>query len=137
VIAPRPRGMTWPSSGAVFDTGALIALDRRSREVAAIVDEARRGNARISIPAGCVGQAWRDPARQARLASLLRLANVDVVSLDDAEARRVGLLLAARRGRDVVDAHLAIVASRLRQTVVTSDPDDIARLAPSVRTHLV
>ena len=129
--------MTWPSSGAVFDTGALIALDRRSREVAAIVDEARRGNARISIPAGCVGQAWRDPARQARLASLLRLANVDVVSLDDAEARRVGLLLAARRGRDVVDAHLAIVASRLRQTVVTSDPDDIARLAPSVRTHLV
>lgn len=60
----------WNDSGAVFDTGALIALDRRSRVVAAMVDEARRGNARIPIPAGCVGQAWRDPARQARLASL-------------------------------------------------------------------
>lgn len=124
-------------TGAVFDTGALIALDKGLRKVAVLVAEARRGNDTITVPAGCVAQAWRAPARQARLASFLRLPNVDLVSLEDAEARRVGLLLAGAGGTDVIDAHVAIVATRLRQTVLTSDDDDIRRLAPSVRIELV
>lgn len=68
-------------------------------------------------------------ARQAASHWRLRLANVAVLALDDAEARRVGLLLAARGRRDVADAHVAIVATRLRQTVVTSDPEDIVQLS--------
>lgn len=33
---------------------------------------------------------------------------------------------------DVVDAHVAICANRARQQVVTSDPDDLARLDPQL-----
>jgi predicted nucleic acid-binding protein len=124
-------------SGVVLDTGALIALDRGARELAVLIVEARRANDTLTVPAGCVAQAWRRPAHQARLAGFLRLPNVDVVALDDAEARRVGLLLAQTRTKDVVDAHVAICAHRLGQVVLTSDPDDISRLAPSVITSRV
>jgi predicted nucleic acid-binding protein len=124
-------------SGAVFDTGALIALERAHREVVVLVAEARRANDTITIPAGCVAEARRTPARQARVAAFLRLPNVDIVPLDDADARRVGLILAGTRSTDVVDAHVALCAHRLRQVVFTTDPGDIARLAPGVRTVTV
>jgi predicted nucleic acid-binding protein len=124
-------------TGVVFDTGGLIALERAERAVAVLVAEARRMNTTITVPAGCVAQAWRDPRRQARLASFLRLPNVDIVALDSEEARRIGLLLAAGRSTDVVDAHVALSAHRRDQVVLTSDPADIKRLAPSVRVHQI
>jgi len=124
-------------SGAVFDSGALIALERGDRAIAVLLDEAREARETITVPAGCVAQTWRDPRRQARLASFLRLGTVAVVPLDDEDARRVGLRLAATGSTDVVDAHVALCGQRLGQVVVTSDPDDITRLAPSVRVHCV
>ena len=84
----------------------------------------------ITVPAGCVARAWRSPARQARLAVLLRQRHVEVVPLDDEDARRVGLLLAATSTGDIVDAHVALCALRSGRSVLTSDPDDIRRLAP-------
>jgi len=123
--------------GTVFDTGALIAIERGDRAIGVLISEARATNAPLTVPAGCVAQAWRDPSRQARIASLLRLPNVEVPAIDDAEARRIGALLAATGTRDVVDAHVAICAHRLDQTVLTSDPDDISRLGPRLRVHRI
>ena len=124
-------------SGVVFDTGALIALDRGDRAIAILIDEARRANNTITVPAGCVAQAWRDPRRQARVAAFLRLSNVEIISLNDEEARRIGILLASTSTTDVIDAHVAICGYRLGQTVLTSDPEDITRLAPSIRAERV
>lgn len=124
-------------SGAVLDTGALIAIERGDRHVAGIVAEARRTRARLTVPAGCVAQAWRNPRRQARLATFLRRSYVDIVALDADDARRIGLLLASSGTTDVVDAHVAVCALRRGATVLTSDPDDIERLAPALRVHAV
>jgi hypothetical protein len=121
----------------VFDTGALIAFERNHRDVVVLVGEARRTNDVIVVPAGCVAQAWRDPRRQARLGAFLRLPNVRITALDDAEARRVGLLLAAANTTDVVDGHVALCALRGEHVVLTSDPDDLRRLAPAIRTERV
>jgi len=123
--------------GVVFDAGALIALDRGDRSLTVLVSEARRSNAPITVPAGCVAQAWRAPSRQARLAAFLRLPNVDIVALDDEEARLVGLLLARARSRDVVDAHVALCGHRRRQLVLTSDPADLDALVPGLATQRV
>ncbi len=120
-------------NGAVLDTGALIAVERGARALAVLIGEARRSNEPMTVPAGCVAQAWRDPRRQARLAAFLRQPNVKIVPLDDQDARRVGLLLASSRTTDVVDAHVAVCGQRLGQLVVTGDPGDISRLAPTVR----
>lgn len=124
-------------TGIVLDTGALIALDRADRTIATLIAEARATNATLTVPAGCVAQAWRNPSRQARLSSFVRLTNVDVIPIDDTEARRIGLLLAATRTSDIVDAHVAICAQRLRQAVVTSDPEDIRRLGPALQVQRI
>ena len=124
-------------SGAVLDAGALIALERGDRAVAVLIADARRARSTLTVPAGCVAQVWRDPRRQARVAAFLRLSNVDIVAMDAADARRIGLLLAASDTADIADAHVAVCALRLGGAVVTSDPEDIARLAPTLRIHRV
>ena len=49
--------------------------------------------------------------------------------LDEQEAKRVGVLLAAvPRSRDVVDASVVVGASRRGDAILTSDSDDIERL---------
>lgn len=101
--------------------------------MAVLIAQARSTNATLTVPAGCVAQAWRNPSRQARLSSLLRLTNVDVIPMDDGEARRIGLLLSATETSDVIDAHVAICAHRLDHTVVTGDPKDIRLLGPNLK----
>lgn len=118
-------------NGVVFDTGALIAFERGTRGLVVLVTEARHAGETITVPAGCVAQAWRKPERQARLAALLRQPNVRIVALDAEDARRIGLLLATTGTRDVIDAHVALCAHRLGHAVLTSDTDDIRRLVPN------
>ena len=121
----------------MLDTGALIAFERADRAVGVMVDEATRADETLTVPAGCVAQTWRDPRRQARLTALLKRPNVDIVALNDAEARRVGLLLAATGTADITEGHVALCALRLDAAVVTSDPKDIRLLGPGLRIHSV
>ena len=72
--------------------------------------------------------AARNGARQARLAAFLK--TVEVHPLDDGKA--VGLLLALAATRDVVDAHLVILAVRLRVSILTGDDADLNLLADSL-----
>lgn len=120
------------SGGVTLDAGGLIALDRDDRRVVVLLARAAETNARVTVPAGALAQAVRDPARQVRLARLLRQPTTDVVPLDRVDATGVGRLLAASRTADVVDAHVVLCARRARQVVVTSDPDDLRSLDPQV-----
>jgi hypothetical protein len=124
-------------SGITLDAGGLIALDRGNRQVVAVIARATERGMRISIPATALAQAIRNPARQARLSRLIRQAGTDLLALDGPDATAVGLLLARTGTADVVDAHVVICAQRARQTVVTSDADDIRRIAPSLRLLVV
>jgi predicted nucleic acid-binding protein len=124
-------------SGVTLDTGALIALDRNERRVIALLARAHEIGARITVPATALAQAIRRPSRQVRLSRLVRQPATELAALDGADATRVGLLLAARRTSDVVDAHVVICARRAGQPIVTSDPDDLARLDPEARLIVV
>lgn len=118
--------------GVTLDTGALIALDRDDRRVVALLARAQETSARVTIPATALAQAVRNPARQARLARLVRQPATDVVALDRMDATGVGRLLAASGTADVVDGHVVLCARRTGQAVVTSDPDDLQHLDPSL-----
>jgi rRNA-processing protein FCF1 len=48
----------------VLDTGALIAFERGDARIRALVREALKTDAKLIIPAGVLGQAWR--GRRAR-----------------------------------------------------------------------
>lgn len=122
-------------NGITFDAGGLIALDRNDRRVLALIARATERGMRITIPATALAQAIRKPVRQARLSRLIRQVGTDLIPLDGPDATAVGLLLARTGTADIVDAHVAICAQRAAQAVVTSDADDLRRIAPEL--HLV
>jgi hypothetical protein len=119
-------------SGITFDAGGLIALDRSDRRVLALIARMTELGLRITIPATALAQAIRNPARQARLSRLVRQPGTDLVALNGPDATAVGLLLARTGTADITDAHVVICARRAGQTVVTSDPADLKRVAPGL-----
>jgi hypothetical protein len=124
-------------NGVTLDAGGLIALDRDDRRVIALLVRAAELGARVTIPATALAQAIRRPARQVRLARLVRQPTTDLAALDGTDATSVGILLAASHTRDICDAHVVICARRNRQPIVTSDPVDIGRLDPAARLIVV
>jgi predicted nucleic acid-binding protein len=118
-------------SGVTLDAGALIALDRDDRRVLVLLARAMEVGARVTLPATALAQAIRRPASQVRLARLIRQPTTDLRPLDAVDATSVGILLSVSRTRDIADAHVIVCAKRAKQPIVTSDPDDLARLDPS------
>ncbi len=112
----------------VFDAGALIAFERNDWKVRTLVELAMAHGAALHVPGGVVAQVWRDGSRQARLARLLGSGILQVQSLDRAEAQATGALCGKAGVSDVVDASVVLLARRQHATVVTSDPEDLARI---------
>jgi predicted nucleic acid-binding protein len=124
-------------NGITLDAGGLIALDRNDRRVLALLARATESGNRITIPATALAQAMRNPARQSRLSRLIRQPGTDLVALDGRDATAVGLLLARTATADIVDAHVVICAQRAGQAVVTSDANDLKRIAPGLQLVIV
>lgn len=118
--------------GVTLDAGALIALDRNDRRVVALLARASERGSVVTVPAGALAQAVRRPERQVRLSRLVRQPHTNVVPLDRVDATHVGRLLAASATADVVDAHVVLCARRAGQAVVSSDPDDLRALDPTL-----
>jgi hypothetical protein len=116
----------------VFDSGALIALERGDRAIAALLATAVKSRAEAVTSTACVAQVWRNPARQARLARAL--AGFLERDLDAARARDCGMLLARSETRDVADAAVSLLVDD-GDTILTSDPRDIERLLDAVGTR--
>ena len=123
-------------TGAItFDAGALIAIERRSRRMQALLEEIDRRDWQVAVPAGAVAQAWRGGPRQARIAALLSDERTQVVALDDPFARAVGLLCGRSGHADVVDVSVALCARQRNLHVVTSDPEDLHAIDDALILH--
>jgi hypothetical protein len=119
--------------GLVLDTGGLIAFDRGNREVAGLIEAARRRREQVVTSSACVAQAWRGGgARQAPLAHLLH--GVDERALGPQVSRAVGDLCGRAAMSDVIDAHVAVL-TRDGDLVLTSDPADIRVLLRAAATR--
>jgi hypothetical protein len=116
--------------GLTLDAGALIAFDRNDRRVVGLLARALEHRHGLVVPAGVVGQVWRDGRRQARLARFLAAPDVDIESLDDHRAREAGQLCGVRQTSDIIDASVVLCARARDHRIVTSDPEDIRRLDP-------
>src|SRR5258706_16379290 len=123
--------------GLTLDAGALIALERDDRRIVALLDNARKTKREVVVPAGVVGQVWRDGRTQVQLARLLSSSWVLVEPLDDLRARAAAQLCGMRGTADVIDAAVVICASMRRHVIVTSDPEDLARLDPAAQLIIV
>ena len=119
-------------SGFTLDAGALIGFERDDRVVAARIHAALERGVRIAVPAGVVGQVWRDGRTQAILARLLKSPIVEIVPLDDELARAAGVMCGLAGTDDVIDASVVLCARKRGHTVLTSDADDLLRLDPDL-----
>jgi hypothetical protein len=115
----------------------MIALDRNDRRVLALVVRTVERGMRITVPATALAQAIRNPAKQARLARLIRQVSVDLIAMDGPDATAVGILLARTSAADIVDAHVVVCARRAGQSIITSDPEDLLRIAPGLELVVV
>jgi hypothetical protein len=64
------------------------------------------------VPAGVVGQAWRDGRVQVTLARFLRSEEVEIIPMDEQLARSCGELCGASNSADVIDASVVIIARK-------------------------
>lgn len=117
---PATRGLT-------LDTGALIAYERADRAMASRLKEALESGRSITVPTVVVVEAWRGGGRSARLGPLLEACRVEALS--EPLARRAGELLAKAPGATPIDAVVSVSAAARGDVVVTSDVDDLVRLA--------
>jgi hypothetical protein len=117
-----------------LDAGALIAFERGSRVVQAFLQRAHRNGEPVRTTTGVIAQVWRKPATQSALARLL--TGVEERPFTSESARRTGILLGKARHADVVDAAL-IDAALDGDEILTSDPDDISRLAEAAGKTLI
>jgi len=127
----KTRARAAAAPGITLDTGALIALDRGDKRMIALLDQALARGCTFRVPSGVLGQAWRNGRVQVTLARFLRAEEVEIVPLDEQLARTCGELCAATNTSDIIDASVVILARERRDTIVTSDPDDLQRLDPS------
>ena len=119
----------------VYDTGALIAIDRRRDDLSLRRHQRRiTHRERVIVPAPVAAQVIRDPRRQARL--MLVLQSCDVIAFQEEHAASVGRPLALSGTTDVVDGFVAIKTVETGAAVVTSDPDDIQRLLNTLGADL-
>lgn len=133
----KARTLTPTQVGVTLDTGALIALEKGSGRVIALLQQLTKKQGSVRIPAGVIGQAWRDGARQAVVARLLMSPEVSVKSLDLALSKACGELCAATSTADVIDASVILVARQHGDVILTSDISDLRRLDPKARLEAV
>ncbi len=122
----------------VYDTGALVAAERRSWRLWGLHDEVMAVGRYPLVPAAVLGQAWRGGPQQ----QLSRALRGCVVVPDTEElARAAGAACAAVGTSDIVDALVVVLAVRHQAVIVTSDPDDLTRitdgLGAKLQLHLV
>jgi hypothetical protein len=109
----------------ILDAGPLISADRNRRALAALMAAALEFDAVLRTTDAVVAQVWRS-SRQSNLAAAL--ATIDVRP-EFGNGREIGQLLAATKSDDPTDASLAVLGARIGEQVLTSDVDDLTRLA--------
>jgi hypothetical protein len=130
-------GLPAGSSGLTLDAGALIAIDRGDELIRALIDRVKQRGGSVAIPAGALGQVWRDGAKQARLAQAVKAKNVVIVPLDQHSAKAVGVLCGWTGTSDIVDVSVVLCARLFSHAIVTSDPNDIQQIDPKVTCVVV
>lgn len=115
-----------------FDTGALIALERRRQRMRTIVKTAILDGIPIVVPSICVAEWWRGRTEVREKI----LEAVVVAHTDDALMKVSGETLARVPTASCIDAVVMATAARYGGLVFTSDVGDLLRLQtvfPSVR----
>ena len=115
-----------------FDTGALIALERRKERAIKVYRAAKEKSVVVATPSVVVTEWWRGRTDWREKI----LAGIEVISVDRALAALGGVALAKVPGATAVDALVMALSAITGGVVYTSDVDDLQALTaffPGVR----
>ncbi len=101
----------------VYDTGALLAAERRNPDFLALHDELTTARIRPIVPVVVLAQAWRG-GPQHGISRVLKAC--DIIPDDDRTGRAAGVACAASGTTDVVDAIVVATAVRHQAPVERS-----------------
>lgn len=121
-------------AGVTYDTGALVAAERNDRRMWALHAGFLAEEVVPVVPAPVLAEAWRGSPRQASLSRLLAMCEVEPLS--EEQARQVGILAGKAGHDDVVDVAVVEGAIRRGDAVVTSNEDDIRRIADAASARV-
>ncbi len=119
-------------NGITFDTGALIALERRGQRARLIVERAAEEKIRITVPSAVITEWWRGGS-DAREHIVLA---VRIEPLSEKLAKLAGEALAGVKSATAIDAIVMASAAQRGDLVYTSDVGDLEKLRsyfPAVR----
>ena len=120
-----------PVKGLTYDTGALIAYEKRDTTMMGIHESAVERGITPVVPAGVLAQAWKGGSgSQAPLARMLKQCQVEPLVED--LAKQVGAASEQTVSKDVVDISVVISAVSRGDEIVTSDLDDIYEIMTSL-----
>ncbi|MCP2324952.1 putative nucleic acid-binding protein [Hamadaea flava] len=118
----------------VYDTGALLAAERRDRRFKTLhngIITGRRGTP--TVPVVVLAQAWRGRGQHG-IAEVLK--DCEIVPDDELIGREAGVACARAATSDVVDAIVVVTALAKGAAVVSSDPDDLRKIAAALGKKL-
>lgn len=118
--------------GATYDTGMLIAIERRKQRALAVHEWLLEERVQVSVPWVVIAEFWR--GRTDRRDAILRSVDIEAPSLK--LAKNAGDALAAVKRATLVDAIVMASAALRGDVVYTSDVGDMAILQrhyPGVR----
>jgi len=116
--------------GVTLDTGALVAIERRKRRGAQLLDLARQRLVLLAVPVPVVTEWWR--GRTDVREKILDAVLIEPLSL--AVAKSAGEALAALPEATSIDAIVMAFAASRGDVVFTSDVDDFTRLQERFRS---
>jgi len=111
--------------GVTFDTGMLVALERRKLSALALLRACRLSRARITLPATVLAEWWRGTH-----GAILEIGTLEPLSPQ--VALQAGKLLARTGRSNAVEATVVASAAQRGDIVVTGDPVDLRELAQYV-----
>ena len=112
-----------------YDTGALLAAERRNPDFLALHDELTAARIRPVVPVVVLAQAWRG-GPQHQISRVLKAC--DIIPDDERIGRAAGVACAASGTADAVDAIVVATAVRHQAPIVTSDPGDLTHIADAI-----
>jgi predicted nucleic acid-binding protein len=115
-----------PHAGITFDTGALIALERRRDSMRKVYATAISNGFAITVPTVVVTEWWRAGHREKERLVILRSLRVE--PLVERVARLAGVALGRTPGAGAIDAIVVASAALRGDTLYTSDPEDLTTL---------
>jgi predicted nucleic acid-binding protein len=124
------------SHGVTFDTGMLVALERRKQSAWQIYRRVNERRAPITVPAAVLGEWWRG---RTDLRDAIRLS-IRVEPLTDVIARLAAEALAKVKRATTIDAFVMASAALRGDVVYSSDFEDLERLRaffPGVRVYAI